>query len=134
MAEFERYRIVPESSTVTIVGETSLYPIVVNVTPSGWLEAAVVDGEFAPGTDIRAEVEIAVIEFRSGNPLVDRETRRRLRANQYPTISGAVSEVVKIDGADATVKGMVTFLGRDVEQEGVVSLRDPGDGALLGCR
>ena len=130
MSEFERYRIVPDASTVTIIGETSLYPIVVNVTPNGWLEAAVVDGEFAAGTEIRAEVEIAVIEFRSGNPLVDRETRRRLRANQDPTISGSVREVVKIDGPEATVKGTVTFLGRNVEQEGVVRLSDPGDGSL----
>jgi polyisoprenoid-binding protein YceI len=33
MAESVRYRISPEQSTITLVGETSLHPITVNVTP-----------------------------------------------------------------------------------------------------
>ena len=126
MSDYQRYRISPEDSTVTIVGETSLHPITVNVTPSGWLEAEIVDGEFAAGTEIRGEVVIAVIEFQSGNPLVDRETRRRLNARQYPTIRGELSKVVDVAGATATVKGIVTFLGNDVELEGQFSIVDGG--------
>ena len=124
MSDYPRYRISPGESTVTIVGETSLHPITVNVTPSGWLEADVVEGAFADGTDIRGEVEIAVIEFRSGNPLVDRETRRRLNANAHPTIRGELSEVVGLAGPTANVKGIVTFLGNDVELEGEFSIVD----------
>lgn len=124
MSDSPRYRVSPRESTVTIVGETSLHPITVNVTPSGWLEAEITNGEFAAGTDLRGEIEIAVIEFRSGNPLVDRETRRRLNARLYPTIRGELSEVVELDGANATVKGIVTFLGNDVELEGTFSVVD----------
>lgn len=124
MSDYQRYRISAEDSTVTIVGETSLHPITVNVTPSGWLEAEIVDGQFVAGTELRGEVEIAVIEFQSGNPLVDRETRRRLNARQYPTIRGELSEVVDLTGPTATVKGIVTFLGNDVELEGQLSIVD----------
>lgn len=127
MPDLTRYRLATAESTVTIVGETSLYPITVYVTPDGWLEAAVANGEFAPDTGLRGEVEIAVIEFRSGNPLVDRETRRRLDARRYPTIRGALTEVVAISGPAATVKGTVTFLGEDVELEGTVSLIDDSE-------
>ena len=118
---------------MTIVGDTSLHPITVNVTPSGWLEAEIVDGEFVAGTEIRGEVAIAVIEFQSGNPLVDRETRRRLNARQYPTIRGELSNVVDLAGPTATVKGIVTFLGKDVELEGQFSIVDGGaDTVSLG--
>ena len=131
MSDYQRYRISPEDSTVTIVGETSLHPITVNVTPSGWLEAEIVDGAFVIGTEVRGEVEIAVIEFQSGNPLVDRETRRRLHARQYPTIRGELTDVVELAGPTATVKGVVTFLGKDVELEGKVSIID-GDPDTVG--
>jgi len=124
MSEITRYRLSSEQSTVTIVGETSLHPITVNVTPDGWLEAAIEDGSFLPESTLRGEVEIAVIEFRSGNPLVDRETRRRLNSKRYPTIRGDLTEVVALDGPTATVKGVVTFLGRGVELEGDMSLID----------
>jgi polyisoprenoid-binding protein YceI len=124
MPDSPRYRISPQESTVTIVGETSLHPITVNVTPRGWLETEIVDGEFADGTELRGELEIAVIEFRSGNPLVDRETRRRLNARLYPTIRGELSEVVALEGSTANVKGIVTFLGNDVELEGEFSVVD----------
>ncbi len=127
MPDSARYRLSPERSTVTIVGETSLHPITVNVTPDGWLEAAVTDGEFVTGSDLRGEVEIAVIEFRSGNPLVDRETRRRLNAKRYPTIKGTLSEVVALDGSRATVKGVVTFLGQDVELDGDLNIVDSAE-------
>lgn len=130
MAESVRYRISPEQSTITLVGETSLHPITVNVTPAGWLEAVVADGGFQPGANIAGLVRIAVIEFRSGNPLVDRETRRRLNAKRYPTISGVVTEVVDVSGPTATVKGDVTFLGQDVELEGDISIVDHSDHSL----
>ncbi len=130
MSDFHRYRTSPELSTVTIIGETSLHPITVNVTPDGWIEAGVKNGEFIAGSGLTGEVEIAVIEFRSGNPLVDRETRRRLDAKRYPTIRGELSEVVSLDGSRATVKGVVTFLGEDVELEGDLNIADSSDTAI----
>ncbi|NNC93773.1 MAG: YceI family protein [Acidimicrobiia bacterium] len=130
MPDATRYRLSPERSTVTIVGETSLHPITVNVTPDGWLEAEVRDGAFLAGSDLRGEVEIAVIEFRSGNPLVDRETRRRLNAKRYPTIKGALREVMALDRERATVKGVVTFLGQDVELEGDLSIVDSAEASI----
>jgi hypothetical protein len=126
MSEITRYRMSPEQSTVTIVGETSLHPITVNVTPDGWLEASIEDGVFVAGSALRGEVEIAVIEFRSGNPLVDRETRRRLNSKRYPTIRGVLTDVVDLDGPTATVKGTITFIGQEVELEGDISLIDDG--------
>ncbi|MDH3539666.1 MAG: YceI family protein [Acidimicrobiia bacterium] len=130
MPGITRYRLSPERSTVTIVGETSLHPITVNVTPDGWLEAQVQDGEFVAGTELHGEVEIAVIEFRSGNPLVDRETRRRLNAKRYPTIKGMLSEVLALDRERATVRGVVTFLGRDVELDGDLTIVDSEEASV----
>jgi polyisoprenoid-binding protein YceI len=130
MSDSPRYRLSPEDSTVTIIGETSLHPITVNVTPSGWLEAEIIDGEFVGATGMRGEIEIAVIEFRSGNPLVDRETRRRLNARLYPTIRGELTEVVALAGSTATVKGVVTFLGNDVELEGEFSIVDGDENSV----
>ena len=106
-----RYRISPEQSTVTIVGETSLYPITVNVTPQGWVEAAIAEGGFVAGGELKGEVEIAVIEFRSGNPLVDRETRRRLNAKRYPTIKGTLTEVVAVAGPTAAGSPLSDYEG-----------------------
>ncbi|MGI9647765.1 MAG: YceI family protein [Acidimicrobiia bacterium] len=130
MADSVRYRISTVQSTVTLVGETSLHPITVNVTPAGWLEATVVDGTFEPDSEIAGAVKIAVIEFRSGNPLVDRETRRRLNAKRYPTINGEVTGVVALDGPKATVTGNVVFLGQEVELEGDISIADHSDDSL----
>lgn len=127
MPDSTRYRLSPERSTVTIIGETSLHPITVNITPEGWLEATIDNGQFVAKTDLRGEVEIAVIEFRSGNPLVDRETRRRLNAKRYPTIKGVLSEVVALDRSRATVKGVVTFLGQDVDLEGDLNIVDSAE-------
>ena len=91
-------------------------------TPSGLLEADVEGGEFVAGSAINGELTIAVVELRSGNPLIDRETRRRLQAKRYPTIRGELASVVAVDGPTATVKGTVTFLGRHRELEGDIKI------------
>jgi polyisoprenoid-binding protein YceI len=68
-----------------------------------------------------------VAKIGSGNPLLDREMRRRIDARRYPTISGALTGMRPIEGDRYRVAGEVTFKGvtRPYEEEMTVAMIDP---------
>jgi polyisoprenoid-binding protein YceI len=109
-----RYDIVPEQSTVTFDARSSLHPI---HSSTDGLEGYV-DLEFGPDGDVdltttpAAELSLPVRRLSSGNALEDRELQRRIDARRFPTITGALREVVPT-GADANYRmsGEVTFRG-----------------------
>jgi len=85
-----RYRIDPTRSRLAIDATSSVHPIHSETTGlEGWVELGVdgdgaVDGSVEPA----AHVELRVERLRSNNPMEDRELRRRVDLDRYPTISG----------------------------------------------
>ncbi len=132
-----RYRIVPERSKVFISARSSLHPI---DTRTDGLEGFV-DLEVQGGGRLnltvptKGRVSFPVERMASGNPLEDRELRRRIDARRYPTIEGALTDMHET-GRDGRylVRGDVTFKGstRSYEDEMAVSQDDDGTLRLTG--
>jgi len=88
---------------VTIDASSSVHPI---HSRTEGLEGYV-DLERAEG-----ELSLDVARLRSGNPLEDRELKRRIDARRYPTIEGRLTELHETDEAGRyRVVGEITFKG-----------------------
>ena len=110
-----RYHIVPDRSRVWIDGRSSLHPIHTETTGlDGWLDVEVDDsGRIDLRATPRGHLALPVDRLRSGNPLEDRELRRRIDARRHPTIVGDLTamEDSDVDGqyvvaGDITVRGV----------------------------
>src|SRR6476660_2706857 len=109
-----RYRIVPDRSRVYIDARSSLHPIHSETDGlDGWLELAAEPGGRVDLTVAPAgHLELAVSRLSSGNPLEDRELRRRIDARRYPLISGDLGVMKDGDGDGSyLVGGDLTFRG-----------------------
>ena len=84
-----------------------------------------------PATLVAGHVEVAVDQLRTGNRLIDRETRRRIDSRRHPTISGELTDPVTVDGHTAALAGAVSFLGERVDVQGTVVIRSRPDGGLV---
>jgi polyisoprenoid-binding protein YceI len=109
-----RYRFVPERSRVWIDARSNVHPIHSETEGlEGWLEVELqrsgrVNLKVAP----RGHLELPVARLRSGNPLEDRELRRRIDARRHPTISGELTRMKASSTAGRyLVSGDVTFKG-----------------------
>ncbi len=115
-----RYEI--DSGTITFDARTSLHPVVAIAPASGWFEAEIVDGLFVPGSTLAGALEIEVDAIKSGNPLYDAETRRRIDAGAHPKIRGEITGTTGVEEATAVIEGTVDFHGEEVLLEGEVTL------------
>jgi polyisoprenoid-binding protein YceI len=120
-----RYLIVPEQSLVVIDAKSSLHPI---HTRTRGLEGAL-DLDVLPGgrVNLRAEpnarLSLAVEKLSSGNPLEDRELRRRIDAGRFPSIEGELSELRETgEGGRYVARGDVTFRGVTKTCEGEIAI------------
>lgn len=107
------YRIDPDRSRVSIDARSSLHPIhTETIGLDGWLELKVNDGGIDDRADPRGHVQFPVDKLGSGNPLEDRELRRRIDAERFPTISGELETIKATDtSARYLVGGALTFRG-----------------------
>src|SRR5204862_503210 len=85
-----RLRLDPERSAVLIDATSSVHPI---RTRTEGLEGSIefdvhTDGRINVGAGMTGELSLPVERLRSGNPLEDRELRRRIAARRFPTIEG----------------------------------------------
>jgi polyisoprenoid-binding protein YceI len=109
-----RYRMVAEESTVVIRARSSLHPIETRTSGlEGYLDLAIGAGGVI---DVDAEPEgrlsFPVERLRSGNPLEDRELRRRIDARRHPTITGVLTGLAPCAGTGRyRVTGDLTFRG-----------------------
>lgn len=117
-----RYAIDTDESTITLHARTSLHPVVASAPVSGWFEAELDDGGFVEGTSLGGRLEVAVDAIKSGNPLYDAETRRRIDVGAHPTIVAEITATTSTDGADAVIEGVVDFHGESAKLEGEVSV------------
>ena len=82
-----RYRIVPERSRVSIWARSSLHPIETSTDGlQGTLDLELLAGRLDPQSQPHAKVSFPVDRLKSGNPLEDRELRRRIDSRHFPTI------------------------------------------------
>ena len=128
-----RFDIDPARSRVSIDARSSLHPIHSETAGlEGWFEADVQGGgRVNPAVAPRAQLELAVDQMSSGNPLYDREMRRRIDARRYPTISGQLTfmKAAEDDGR-YLVGGEITFRGVTRPYEDEVTLSQLDDATL----
>jgi polyisoprenoid-binding protein YceI len=119
--------IVSEASEVLVDARSSVHPIRGRATEvSGEVDVDVVDGR--PGPNLRGRIEVPVRGLRSGNPLEDRELRRRVDARRFPTIQGNVRSAAAVDGKGRfRVEGDITFHGVTQPVTGEVQVSIDGD-------
>ena len=129
-----RYRIVPERSKVFISARSSLHPIDTRTDGlEGFLEVDVLGGgRVNPTVPATGHVSLPVARMSSGNPLEDRELRRRIDARRFPTIDGELTGMSET-GRDGRylVQGAVTFKGATRTYEEEMMLSQDGDRVLL---
>ncbi len=120
-----RWVLEPDASQVWIEGSSSVHPIRAGATGlTGWVELSTSRGKVATAPGLRGEVRIAVDRLQSGNPLVDRETRRRVDARRFPEIVGTVTAATREAPDRLAVSGRIDFRGesQDVSGELTVSV------------
>ena len=112
-----RYRIDPTASTVHVAARSTLHGI------DGHADGIVGTIEIGPdGALIGAHAEVEAERLRWGNPLLDRETRRRIDVRSHPTISGHVRRVEAADGSSMHLRGAIAFLGVEHEVDGDIEI------------
>ena len=117
-----RFEFVPEESQVWIQGSSSVHPIHATATGvTGWVEVATTRSGVASTPKLAGEVRIAVGLLQSGNPLVDRETRRRIDARRFPEIVGTVTSATRPAAGRLAVTGDLAFRGEVRSVEGEVT-------------
>lgn len=127
-----RYEIVPDDSQVWIDGSSSVHPIKATATGlTGWVEVALARARLAATPRFSGEVRIEVGRLRSGNPLVDRETQRRIDARRFPEIVGSVTSAERRDDDTVHVTGDIAFRGESVAVTGDITVTADGDDVVL---
>lgn len=116
-----RYEFLPEESSAFLDASSSIHPI--RTTTNGL--TGFLDLDEATG-----ELHVPLGELRSGNPLIDRETRRRLDTNRYPEITAVASSLEQEAGTTYRAAGKVTAMGETVDAEGELTLTPEGDDTL----
>jgi len=124
MTEPTTYRAVPSESLVTFHAESSVHPITASVAPSAWLTAQLTAGGIEAGTPAEGHLDIPVGDLSSGNPLIDREMKRRMGAGAHPSILGDLTVVLGVDGPTADIEGRISFRGEEVAVEGRIELTE----------
>jgi polyisoprenoid-binding protein YceI len=120
-----RYRIDPERSHVWVDARSSLHAIHTETSGlEGFIDAEVVeDGQLDLTVAPQGHLELPIERLQSGNPLEDREMRRRVDARRYPTIVGELTEMKALaEPGRFRVQGDLTFRGvkRSVSDEMVI--------------
>jgi hypothetical protein len=130
-----RYRIVPERSQVIIDASSSVHPIHTRTNGlEGFVELTLTGGRVDVGAMKRGWLSLPVDRLRSGNPLEDRELRRRIDARRFPTIDGELTHLESMDGDQYLVGGDLTFRGttRAYEAPMTISALDDNTMRLTG--
>jgi polyisoprenoid-binding protein YceI len=129
-----RYEIDSEATTVWIDARSSLHPIHSETHGlRGWFAGEVdEDGSISLSDPPQASLELPIEVVSSGNPLYDREMRRRVDARRFPTIDVVMRGLREGDGPRRYVaEGDVTFRGVTKRVEGTVSVSRDGAGTLV---
>jgi polyisoprenoid-binding protein YceI len=125
-----RFEIDPDRSHVWIDARSNVHPIHSETDGlEGWLDLEVLGGGRLNLTvPPKAQLSLPVARLESGNPLEDRELKRRIDARRFPTITGALTEMTATaDDAKYRVRGDVTFRGVTHAYEDEMTLTQTDD-------
>jgi polyisoprenoid-binding protein YceI len=128
-----RYRIDPERSEVQIDAKSSLHPIHTRARGlEGFLELEVLgDGRVNLQVPARAKLSFPVDQLQSGNPLEDRELRRRIDARRFPSIDGVLDELRETGREGRSLaRGDLTFRGVTNTYEDEITIEQPDERTL----
>jgi polyisoprenoid-binding protein YceI len=99
----------------------------------GFFEGTLAEGAALDlGAQVRAILELPISALSSGNPLYDREMRRRVDARRYPRIEAVLTRMEPA-GADGIyqAEGEVTFRGITRQVSDEVRLSCPAPGTIV---
>ncbi len=82
-----------------------------------------------PGATL-GRLEVPLGELRSGNPLIDRETRRRLDTKQHPSIVAELARLTELDDGRYGAEGKITAMGETSAVSGELTIAVGDDGRL----
>jgi polyisoprenoid-binding protein YceI len=121
-----RHLVVPERSEIHVEATSSIHPI------RGRATAATGELEVGPdGTITAGRLEVDARSLVWGNPLLDRETRRRVDVRTHPSITGTViDDECRADGRHR-LRGVIAFHGVEREATGDVSVQEVGLGLIV---
>ena len=124
-----RYHILSERSRLTIAGRSSVHGIRLTADGvEGWLDLLLEDGGIDLLTATGAQLSVPVRRFRSGNPLEDRELRRRVDARRFPSVDATLTNLAPTGSVGRYhATGDITFHGVTRAHEGDVTLTALGD-------
>jgi polyisoprenoid-binding protein YceI len=119
-----RFELVPQESTATIAGRSSLHPIHSRVAGlSGTLACTFADGHIDTAQPVTGSISLPVQRLESSNPLETRELRRRIDARRHPTIDGVLTLIVPGDTPGTyQVTGDITFRGATRTYTGLMTI------------
>ena len=107
----QRFEIDETTASVVFAASSSVHPIRSVGSVSGWIEAAVRDDAFAEDQALEGHLEVPLNGLSSGNPLIDREMKRRVDSGVHPAINANIEGTLRVDGNQATITGTIDFLG-----------------------
>jgi hypothetical protein len=116
----KRFTIDESAASVVFIASSSVHPIRSVGSMSGWIDAVVSDTILAEGQELGGHLEVPLNGLSSGNPLVDREMKRRVDYGLHPAIIARLEETLRVDGNRATITGTIDFLGASTLVEGEV--------------
>ncbi len=117
-----RYVINSAAASVVFAANSSVHPIRSTAAVSGWFEADIDDDQFRPGSLLSGHLEIPLDGVSSGNPIIDREMRRRAGSGAHPVIEGDIETTLSSEGTEATITGTISLSGTAELVEGEVSV------------
>lgn len=121
------HELVADRCRMTIEARSSLHPIRVETTElTGHLDVERTDRGVAIASGARLEVELGGL--RSGNPLVDTETRRRIDLRRHPRLTATLLSATPAGDGTLACVGEVTFQDRTERVEGRLEVRDADEG------
>lgn len=115
-----RFEIDESAASVVFVASSSVHPIRSVGSVSGWINAVLNGGVLAEDQELAGHLEVPLNGLSSGNPLIDREMKRRVDAGLDSAISARIEETLRVDGNHATITGTIDFLGVSTLVEGEV--------------
>jgi polyisoprenoid-binding protein YceI len=120
-----RYDVDAAQSEVRVAATSSLHAITGRAEGlRGWADL--------DGTTVRgARIELDAEQLRWGNPLLDRETRRRIDTARHPTIVGTMTAMESNDDGSARLRGTIAFHGVERAVSGVVAVTMATADALM---
>ena len=115
-----RFEIDQSAASIVFAASSSVHPIRSVGSVSGWIDAVLNGGVFAEAQELGGHLEVPLNGLSSGNPLIDREMKRRVDSGLHSAIRARLEETLRVDGNRATITGTIDFLGVSTLVEGEV--------------